>query len=247
MKHYLIACSALAAVTAGCNQPASTDTANAATDNAIVAAAPAAECAPGEAKLAVTGLCQLQAAALVLGTPSAADKDCSWVVNEAKTAEDTAVLYRAAKCKDGTATLSFKASATGGSFALTESPYGKQEGEPYAMVEIIAAPDKQAILDFARKHIEDAKESARCQVVPVANREGWPKDALVVDEVPTPTAVDGIRSACGTYGLDEGAQTFWRISQGTGWFFQLGQETPMVDATSFVMIKRDAAGQWARI
>lgn len=247
MKQYLLACSALAALT-GCNQPAGTAnaTANAAIGNATAASAPAVACAPGDPKLAVTGLCQAQAAALVFGTGSAAPDGCGWTVNEAKTPENTAVLYRAAKCKDGTATLSFTVSAQGGSFDLTESPFGKLEGDSQTMVQIADGSSKEAVLDFARKHIDDAKEAARCQLIPVANREDWPKDALVVDEVPTPPA-DGIRSACGTFGLDEGAQTFWRISQGTGWFFQLGQETPMVDAESFVMIKRDAAGEWVRI
>lgn len=67
----------------------------------------------------------------------------------------------------------------------------------------------------------------------------------MVDEVPAPLA-DGIRSACGEFGLDEGAQTFWRLAQGTGWYFRLGQESPVIDVGSFTLVKRDPAGKWVQ-
>lgn len=204
-------------------------------------------CAPGSAKLPVTGLCESQAVALLLAAPGAqpaAPEDCTWVVGEAKVLEG-ALLYRTAKCKDGTARLEFVPGARMSSFDLVESPYGPQE-KPETMARMIGSDGdvKATILAEARRLVEDKSEASRCQLRP-AKMDGWPEDALVVDEVPIPPA-DGIRNACGELGLDEGAQTFWRVSQNSGWFFQLGQETPMVDAGSFTLVKRDATGNWVR-
>ncbi|RYY24978.1 MAG: hypothetical protein EOP62_15100 [Sphingomonadales bacterium] len=227
-----------AAATTGCNgKPAESNTpAN------VSAAAPA--CAPGSATLPVTGLCEPQAAALLLGSPGTAPDDCTWVVAEAKT-PGGALLYRAAKCAAGTAKLDFVPGARMASFDLVASPYGAEvERETIAQM-LDGTGGKDAILAEARHRTDEAAEAARCQVRPAA-MEGWPADALVVDEVPQPSDADGIRSACGEFGLDQGAQTFWRLSQNTAWFFRLGQESPVVDAVSFTLVNQDASGKWVR-
>ena len=43
-----------------------------------------------------------------------------------------------------------------------------------------------------------------------------------------------------------GTTEFWRLSQGKGWFFRFGEETPIVDAESVTLVKRHAAGKWVR-
>ncbi|RYD49651.1 MAG: hypothetical protein EOP60_13390 [Sphingomonadales bacterium] len=245
MKLHAISASTLAiAALSACSGKAPDNASAPANTTATVATAPG--CAPNSAKLPITGLCQEQAAALLLaspGTQPTAPDDCTWVVNEAKVLEG-ALLYRAAKCAEGTATLEFVPGARMASFDLAVSPYGKQSGADTIAQVIDGKDGKAIILAEARRLIEDPVERARCQVRE-AKMEDWPADALVVDEVPIPEA-DGIRSACGEFGLDEGAQTFWRVSQGSAWFFRLGQETPVVDAASFTLVNRDAAGNWVR-
>jgi hypothetical protein len=109
---------------------------------------------------------------------------------------------------------------------------------------MVPAANEAALLETARAAVEDPAERARCRLRPAAI-EGWPGDALVVDEVPPPPA-DGVRTACGAYGLDEDSQTFWRLSQGQGWFFQLGQESPVVDPGSFTLVARGRDHRWVR-
>ena len=250
MKTRLIACSVLTLALAGCgpdagdNSPTAANAATNASADRTVATVP--PCPLGSATLPVTGLCEAQASALLLaaqGPQPAAPDDCSWTVNEAQLPGGGAVLYRAAQCNGRTAKLDHAAGTPMGKFMLTVSPYGGSEAED-AMVQMAPAVDAAAILAIARAAVTDPAERARCQMRAVAT-EGRPSDALVVDEVPIPPS-DEIRGACGPYGLDEGSQTFWRLSQGHGWFFQLGQETPVVDAGSFTLVRRDAAGNWVR-
>ncbi len=231
----------LAALSA-CNGEATDNTAAAAT----TAAAPA--CIPGSATLPITGLCEAQASALLLAPPGAqpaAPDGCTWIVSEAKVLEG-ALLYRAAKCKGGIAKLDFVPGARIASFRMVASPYGPGS-KPETIARMIGGDDpKAAIVAEARQLVEDPAKRARCKLR-AADVEGWPSDALVVDEAPAPgPPADGIRAACGEFGLDQGAQTFWRVSQGVGWFFQLGQESPVVDAGSFTLVNRGADGSWVR-
>lgn len=206
----------------------------------------AVSCTPTDAKLPVTGLCRSQAAALLLAAPGAATpppEDCSWVVSEAGIADGSALLYRAARCEGGTARLAYVPAKPMARFDLVASPYENVPAEPMPMVWMTRAKDAQAITAIVRQ-TAPAAERSRCQARPAA-MEGWPQDALVVDEVPAPES-DGVRTACGELGLDQGAQTFWRVSQGIGWYVQLGQESPMVDAGSLTLVKRDGNGAWIR-
>lgn len=241
---------ALAATSiSGCGRP-SDDTAAASTadirDNASIAKGAQPPCAPGAA-LPLTGLCPSEVAALVLsapGTQAAAPDGCGWTVAEAAVSAGSVLLYRAARCQAGTARLALVPGATTPSFTLAVSPYGDQPDTSEPMAQMHAAADQQAIAQIARRSIDDPAERSRCHTRQ-ADMESWPADALVVDEVPVPEA-DGIRSACGVLGLDQGAQTFWRISQGVAWFFRLGQESPVVDPGSFTLVKRDGNGHWER-
>ncbi len=218
-------------------------------NSAEVAATPAAAkpCLPADPALSATGLCAPAATALLLsapGTPPTAPEGCSWIVSDAQITNDTALLYRAARCKGGTARLNYAAGQPLARFVLATSAYGDTPDPNEPLAWMMPAADAAAVSAFVRASIQDPAERARCSARP-ATMEGWPADALVVDEAPIhPT--DGIRSACGEYGLDEGAQTFWRVAQGNGWYFRLGQESPVVDAGSFTLVKRDATGAWVR-
>jgi hypothetical protein len=200
--------------------------------------------------LPVTRLCQEQAAALLVAAsgPEAESADgCVWVVNEARILDGGALLYRALRCNGRTAQLEFVAGARAASFDLVKSPWGQQE-QPHTVAIMFDAEGQDAkavILAVARRAIEDPAESARCRVRRLDGDVAAPADALVVDEVPIPPE-DGVRSACGEFGFDGGAQTFWRVSQNTAWFFSLGNDTAPVDAESFTLVRRDAAGRWVR-
>jgi hypothetical protein len=259
MINRLLSVSAIALIalsSSGCNRPsgnqaAGTNQANAAAAtpaaaNQTAAAAPA--CAPNSVKLPVTGLCQEQAAALLLAAqqPEAAGDGCSWVVNEVKVLDGGALLYRALRCNGRTATLEFVPSAQMGSFDLGVSPWSAEASrETVIRMASVEGGDANAkILETARRLIDNPAERARCQVRRL-NIESSPTDALVVDEVPAPPE-DGVRSACGEFGYDGGAQSFWRVSQGIAWFFRLGNDSPPIDPASVTLLNRSPAGQWVR-
>lgn len=251
MKNRATACAALAVSamfsTTGC---ATAGGGGAATTQAG-AAAESPACSPRASVLPVTRLCQAQAAALIVAAagPEAVSADgCEWVVNEAKILDKGALLYRALRCKGGTAQLAFVPGARAASFDLVRSPWGRQEGANTVAIMFDAGGQdaKAVILEAARRVIDDPAEGARCQVRRLDGDVAAPVDALVVDEVPIPPA-DGIRSACGGFGYDGGAQTFWRVSQDVAWFFTLGNDAAPVDAESFTLIRRDETGRWVRV
>jgi len=214
-----------------------------------VAAAPTS-CRSGGGRLPVTGLCQEEAAALLLGSGEASETGapgCVWMVNEAPFLQGGALLYRAMRCNGRTARLEFTPGARAATFDLVQSPFGNAiERETIATMFDASGPDpKQAILEAARRQIDDPAERDRCHVRLLNGDVASPPDALVVDEVPMPQSEE-VRSACGEFGYDNGAQTFWRISQQVAWFFRLGNDTAPVDAGSFTLLRRNQAGQWVR-
>lgn len=216
----------------------------------VRAAAAPVSCGDGGRRLPVTGLCQEEAAALLLtsGDASEARADgCAWVVNEARYLGGGALLYRAMQCDGRTARLEFTPGARAATFDLIASPFGDTaERETIATMFDASGPDpKRAILEEARRHIDDPAERDRCRVRLLNGDVASPPDALVVDEVPAPQSEE-VRSACGEFGYDNGAQSFWRISQQVAWFFRLGNDAAPVDAGSFTLVRRNEAGQWVR-
>ena len=257
MTNKAMLCAAVAVVSlSACGQSTKTAQNTVQTNNVQAASAsPTANqaaalpaCAPGGETLPVTGLCQERAAALLLsagGSQEQASDGCTWVVNEAKILDNGALLYRALRCNGRTAKLEFLPGARAASFELAESPWGPQPRRETVAAQFDAGNDANAtILEVARRVIEDPAEKARCQVRRLAI-ESSPADALVVDEVPAPPE-DGVRSACGEFGYDGGAQTYWRVSQGSAWFFTLGNDSAPVDAASFTLLSKGADGQWVR-
>lgn len=239
----------LLAMMSACGEPDTTAAADAHAGKIVTAPSSDSNtaCAGSAARLTVTRLCPVAAEALLVDAPGAAatpPPGCGWTIGETLLTDGLAVLYRAARCQSRTTKLAFVPSEPMGAFTVAASPYeGTYDaGEP--IIRMAKAADKDAILALARRSIHNPGEAARCQLRSAAI-DGWPADALVIDEVPQPRS-DEVRSACGDLGLDEDAQTFWRLSQGVGWFFQLGQDSPIVDAGSFTLIQRSAGGSWRR-
>jgi hypothetical protein len=206
-------------------------------------------CAPGAPLLPLTRLCQAQATALLLPAPDPgpAPDGCAWTVNEARVLEGGALLYRALRCNGRTAQLEFVPGARAASLDLVKSPFGPQASADRvaAMFDVGGRDAKAVILEAARRAIGDPAQSARCQVREMAADEAHAAGALVVDEVPVP-AEDGVRFACGEFGYDGGAQSFWRVSQDIAWYFTLGNDTAPVDAASFTLIRRGESRRWVR-
>lgn len=55
---------------------------------------------------------------------------------------------------------------------------------------------------------------------------------------------DEPRSACGRYGFDGDAASFWRVFQGRSWFFDLGQVPWQIDPGSFTIMAKNSDGAW---
>src|SRR5205085_2204120 len=97
-----------------------------------------------------------------------------------------------------------------------------------------------------RKQIEAQKaaapktEQASCEVR-LAAIDQWPSDALLLAPNKAARArlpKDEPIAACGPFGVDEDAQTFWRVAQGYAWFFDMGQDTMDFDPASLLLLKK---------
>ena len=198
-------------------------------------------------KLPGTGICEAKAASYLQfagGPRPKAPTGCQWVVNELALPGDEFLLYLAARCGGKTHTLAYSGGA--------QKAELKFDGTGAAIVEIFAADGgdgSAAILRHTRAAMSNPADAAKCAVRP-AKIESWPTDAMVVDVSAAEVAKipkDGPRTACGTYGLDEDSQMFWRAFQGFAWYFNLGQEEPEIDPGSFTVLKKDASGNWVRV
>jgi hypothetical protein len=54
-------------------------------------------------------------------------------------------------------------------------------------------------------------------------------------------ATEGIRTACGPFGLDQDSQRFWRIIGDRAWFFDLGQDDAPIDPGSLTIYHPQSA------
>ncbi len=207
-------------------------------------------CADGGAVLPVSGLCQAEAQALIQMAPGSEAESfpagCEAVVNETELPANQVLLYRAARCDGRTTTLAFAGGAHSASISVAQSGL---PGDPTQDLEVIRLfgvdPDPRGALR-AEIAALPAAERAMCEIRP-AGVEGWPSDALVI----APTIVSRARmphdepiSACGPLGLDEDSVSYWRLSQGFAWHFDLGQESRGFDPASVTVIERDAAEAW---
>ncbi|MFN7983487.1 MAG: hypothetical protein U0Q11_16685 [Vicinamibacterales bacterium] len=198
-------------------------------------------------KLPLTGLCPDRASTYVMrasASPAPAD-GCTWQILETQVVDDV-LLYRGMKCQDRKTELEFAGGAHRAELQLVNSAFLGKITDPPALVYIysIEGDTMQAVTDRAREEI-GKKAAARCNAR-LANHQGWPSDAIVVD-VPAADAgnapKDKPRTACGPLGLNEDELSFWRAGQGFGWFFRLG-EAPEFDPGSFMLLTKGPDGTW---
>jgi hypothetical protein len=203
-------------------------------------ATPAA-CADGGARLEGTGLCQAEAAQLVVRNPDVRVPElaagCDWAVNETMLPGDQALLYYAARCNGATSTLEY----AGGAHSAEISSRGRVVMRLFG-----AAPDPRGAI---RAAIEGApaNERASCEIVSLA-REGWPKDALFIAPNAAARAKlpkDKPVVACGPMGLDETRKSYWRVVGGFPAFIDEGTSDPDVDLGNIAVVAKGAEGTWA--
>lgn len=216
-------------------------------------------CEDGGAKLATLGLCQADAAKLLAvsgGPDPTLPEGCSWVVQETPMpAEGEVLLYRAASCKGVTTKLVAKEGAKLVNYQYETSAVFAQSADTSAMPIItqldVETPDpKTSILGQVVLVAETANEQRNCEIRSAGVAE-WPSDALVADLNAAAKARarikdgDGVRAACGFYGLDTSAAKFWLVRQGRAFFVDQGQEDSDIDARSITVVSKAADGAWA--
>lgn len=213
---------------------------------APVRPAAAEACADDGPRLALTGLCEGRAVNYLnmdaSASPPATD-GCEWKVMETQM-PDGVLLYRGLKCDAGETKLAFSGGAGRGELKLVSSAYlGKIDEPPaYVLVYPVEGDARQGVTERTRQAIGDAAEAARCSARPVKGK-GWPSDALVVDVLGGETQ-PGPRSACGDLGVNDELAAFWRVSQGYGWYFQMGQADMEIDPGSFTLMTKQPDGSW---
>lgn len=244
-----------ATLLAACTQPS-----DAAGNNASSVAPQAPEaavaCPDDGPRLPVTGLCASRSLAylnMAGGQTDDVPDGCEWAVEETPINQQV-LLYRALKCEGKETRLVYKPGKPLGELVYESAGYGDADGalKGQVLVRIAPADTKDvfgSVLKAVLPAIEDPATAAKCHVRK-AGIDVWPDDALVVDDL-TPAeaeavAGDGPRTACGPLGLDEDSAAYWRVFQGHGWFFQLGQDVAQIDAGSFTLLARDSDGQWSQ-
>ena len=218
--------------------------------------ASAGPCPDDGGRLPISGICAGRAANYLNvagGTVPQPPEGCEWVVQETRFADDL-LLYRATRCSGKTTRLASAKRAGITELAYETAAYGDPDnalkGEVVVRVVAVDPADRtEAILRTARDAIDDPAVRAACTLRNAAI-EGWPDDALVVDD-PASAAANVAsyepRAACGRFGLDEDASAFWRIFQGQGWFFELGQDAWQIDPGSFTLMTKSPDGGWIQI
>lgn len=243
------------ALLAACAQPS-----DAAGNNSASVAPQAPEaavaCPDDGPRLPVTGLCASRSLAylnMAGGQTDDVPDGCEWAVEETPI-DQQVLLYRALKCEGKETRLVYKPGKPLGELVYESAGYGDTEGAMKGQVLVRIAPADAkdvfgSVLKVVLPAVEDPATAAKCHVRK-AGIDVWPDDALVVDDL-TPTeaeavAGDGPRTACGPLGLDEDSAAYWRVFQGHGWFFALGQDVAQIDPGSFTLLARDSDGQWSQ-
>lgn len=244
MARWISAIALAALATGGCSGAPSEEA------EAPAPPADARSCADDGPRLALTGLCEGRAVNYLnmdaSASPEATD-GCEWKVMETEM-PDGVLLYRGLKCDAGETKLEYAGGAARAELKLVNSAYlGKIDEPPtYVYVYTIDGDARQGVTARARSAIENPAEAAACSAR-VAGLEGWPSDALVVDVSAQEAAkapADEPRAACGPLGLNEDEMSFWRVVQGYGWFFQLGQDAVEIDPGSFTLMTKRPDGSW---
>ncbi|MBL8558830.1 MAG: hypothetical protein JNM47_08935 [Hyphomonadaceae bacterium] len=209
----------------------------------------AAACADGSARLAGTGLCQSEAAALVGRDPEIRTPElegCTWTVNETMLPTDEALLYRAAVCNGVTTQLGFAGGARSADIAYEQSAKIGDAAKGRVVIRLFGVdPDPQGALKAAIAEAP-AASSAGCEIRSEF-REGWPTDALFLapnDAARARLPKDKPVVACGPMGIDETKVSYWRVRQGFAWFVDLGREDPDFDAGNITVVAKGADGVW---
>ncbi|ESQ92741.1 hypothetical protein ABAC460_02610 [Asticcacaulis sp. AC460] len=194
--------------------------------------------APDCAKLPESGLCYNKAIYLLQfdsGSRPNAPDGCTWTLNETALPQGEYLLYLAALCDNKATKLDYG----NGTLRYRDFP----DSTPVTIIP--ATPDGHtAILDYAKAKITDPKEAARCKVRRAAI-DSFPADALEVDEMTIgeseKIATEGIRTACGPFGLDQDSQRYWRIISDHALFFDLGQDSAPFDPGSLTIYRPQTA------
>jgi hypothetical protein len=220
------------------------------------AAKAAGACGDGFDKLKTLGVCPAEAAKQLImtdGGEPGLPEGCVWTVQESITeAGDEALIYRAASCKGVTTRFAVNRGAKSISYTYaTSAVFGDSVKDNTPVMQLLAMSSdvKAEIKGQAMLIAEPADNIANCALRP-AGIEGWPKDAMVLDLTTAAKRrakvddADGVRTACGMYGVNTGETSYWLAKQGDAWFFQLGQEETDFDPRSITFLRKTEAGAW---
>ncbi len=206
-------------------------------------------CADGGAPLTGTGLCQSEAAELLVRDPNVRTPelpDCTWVINEAMM-PDEALLYYAASCGEKTAGLGFAGGAHRAEFSYTQSATMGDEANGKPLFWLYGTdPDPQGALKAAMTELP-AADQAKCEINTEV-LEGWPAGTLRItlkDSARAGTPANGIFTACGPFGVSETSNKYWQVRQGYAWFFDLPLAEQDIDFGNMAIVTRGEDGTWS--
>lgn len=210
--------------------------------------AAAGSCPDDGPRLSGTGLCAGRATNyLSVGSASFEAPDgCQWQVGEAEMPGGDYLFYHGLKCGERETRLGFAAGAHRAVIELTSSALDASLDEPVELVSVYSMDGGPNAAVLMRAGKGETAAIRGCEVRS-ARVDGWPSDALVLDnpaEAASANVEDGPRTACGSMGLDEDSAAYWRVFQGYAWFFSLGQDGLEFDPSSLSILRKGDDGNW---
>ena len=217
----------------------------------------ASDCADGGPRFPISQLCQgpaIKDLGRTLESLPEPPADCSWTVNESTfplPPGDGVLLYRALSCKGVTTKLEVSPGAPSTLSYAASALYPDVVKDKVKVVKIFdgGGQDPRKQIEALQVGIPNKAERASCVLQP-AGIDGWPADALVIQpsaEARANAPKDKFPASCGEYGVDIDSKTFWRVTQGYAWYFQMGPDSMDFDPGSLLLMKKTAGGEWEAV
>lgn len=176
-------------------------------------------------------------------------ENCSWEVNETEMLGGDFLLYLASICDGKKTKLGFSAGAEFADLNLEWSGLANQPLPETVLIRVTGANigrPHENLLAHTIRAMDNKDEAVNCHVRP-AEIDGWPRDAIVVDNKDSAASMTQTEphSACGQFGFDQENTSYWRVFQGFSWWFQLTQDAYQdIDPRSLTVITRSSDGSW---
>lgn len=204
-------------------------------------------CPDGSAKLARSGLCPSQAAALLPNKKNFGTKvmdGCIWTVNETAIPGGDFLFYFASKCGASVSELGISQNGQYAALNLVKAATSPNSSDVWKVADIFplnGGDPQSAIRHYASLFMQDKSELGKCQVRGFEASWGYPQGAMTLDYTPAEKAklpADEPYGACGELGFASENSAYWMVFGDHIVHLQLGQDAWIdFDPLSLTLVK----------